>query len=234
MLAPGHFSFSQFDQMLLSSEAAKRLSIACVAGGVVGLQREWRHKASGLRTNMLICLGAALFTMLSATLAGDASPNKGQVASNIVQGIGFLGAGLILHTRSRVIGLTSAATVWVVAAIGMACGAGLYMEAVLATAIVFLALEFIGLLELKLRWKLYPLIYEVRGPDESKIYVAILSVLDRVGFRLNVIERESVATLQRIVFSITANKRVHDRIVRELKACDATDMVVTFNDVDED
>ena len=76
---------------------------------------------------MLICMGAALFTMLSLVIAGDAGPNKGQVASNIVQGIGFLGAGLILHTRSRVLGLTSAATVWVVAAIGMACGAGLYV-----------------------------------------------------------------------------------------------------------
>ena len=85
--------------------------------------------------------------MLSAVLAGEGSPNKGQVASNIVQGIGFLGAGLILHTRNRVLGLTSAATVWVVAAIGMACGAGLYMEAVMATVIVLLSLQFIGLLE---------------------------------------------------------------------------------------
>ena len=82
---------------------------------------------------MLICMGAALFTMLSAVLAGEGSPNSGQVASNIVQGIGFLGAGLILHTRNRVLGLTSAATVWVVAAIGMACGAGLYIEAAIAT-----------------------------------------------------------------------------------------------------
>src|SRR5208283_4910314 len=106
-------------------DATLRLLMACAMGAVVGMEREWRHKASGLRTNMLICMGAALFTMLSVVIAGDVSPNRGQIASNIVQGIGFLGAGLILHTRSRVLGLTSAATVWVVAAIGMACGAGL-------------------------------------------------------------------------------------------------------------
>ena len=82
-----------------------------------------RH--AGVRTNLLICMGSAFFTLLSAVLAGDASPDKGRVASNIVQGIGFLGAGLILHNRSRISGLTSAASVLVVASIGMACGAGL-------------------------------------------------------------------------------------------------------------
>jgi len=162
MLLPGHFSFSTVDQMLLTSSTARRLLMACAMGGVVGLEREWRHKASGLRTNMLICMGSAMFTMLSAVLAGENSPNRGQVASNIVQGIGFLGAGLILHTKSRVLGLTSAATVWVVAAIGMACGAGLYPEAAMGAVIVFVALELIGYAEVNSRWKRYPLIYEVR------------------------------------------------------------------------
>src|ERR1700679_676951 len=106
------YHFSQFDQVLLSSGTASRLLMACAMGGVVGLEREWRHKASGLRTNMLICLGCAFFTLLSAVLAGDTNPDKGRVASNIVQGIGFLGAGLILHTRNRVLGLTSAASVF--------------------------------------------------------------------------------------------------------------------------
>ena len=80
-------------------------------------------------------------------LAGDEHPNKGQVASNIVQGIGFLGAGLIIHNRSRVSGLTSAASVWVVASIGMACGAGLFAAATVAAVIVILALELVGFLE---------------------------------------------------------------------------------------
>ena len=179
-----------------------RLLMACAMGGVIGIEREWRHKASGLRTNMLICMGCALFTMLSAVLAGEGNPDKGRVASNIVQGIGFLGAGLILHTRNRVLGLTSAATVFVVASIGMACGAGLYIEAALATLIVLMALTLIGSLEWRVGWKRYPMVYEVRGTDQSRMYSAMLQVLDAAGERLSVLERESVGDLQRIAFVI--------------------------------
>src|SRR5579864_1632174 len=156
---PTHFT--TIEQMSFWQGTTTRLLMACMMGAVVGLERESRHKASGLRTNMLICMGAALFTMMSEVLAGD-SGNKGQVASNIVQGIGFLGAGLILHAGNRVLGLTSAATVWVVAAVGMACGAGLYVVSLIATLIVFFALRFIGLLEARSSWKRYPMLYEVR------------------------------------------------------------------------
>ena len=117
MVDPGHVHFSVLEQMVLSGASVRRLLMACAMGGVVGLEREWRHKDSGLRTNLLICMGSALFTIMSPVLAGVGGGNQGQVASNIVQGIGFLGAGLILHAKTRVLGLTSAATVWVVAAI---------------------------------------------------------------------------------------------------------------------
>jgi putative Mg2+ transporter-C (MgtC) family protein len=111
----GHIHFTTWEQLVIGGPAAKRLLMACAMGGAVGIEREWRHKDSGLRTNMLICMASALFTIMSVVLAGDSTPNKGQVAANIVQGIGFLGAGLILHTKNRVLGLTSAATVFVVA-----------------------------------------------------------------------------------------------------------------------
>jgi putative Mg2+ transporter-C (MgtC) family protein len=232
MLVPSSFHFSQIDQELLSTGTATRLMTACVLGGLIGLEREWRHKASGLRTNMLLCLGCAFFTLLSAVLAGEGNPDKGRVASNIVQGIGFLGAGLILHTRDRVVGLTSAATVFVIASIGMACGAGLYIEAVLATAITLFALTAVGSLESRLGWKRYPLMYEVRGSDQNKIYRAILSVLDRAGERLNVVERDSVAQLERVTFVIKANQKTHTRLLADLRASDATDQVVAFRDVE--
>ncbi|HEY6414100.1 MAG TPA: MgtC/SapB family protein [Edaphobacter sp.] len=232
MLVPSSFHFSQIDQELLSTGTAARLMTACVLGGLIGLEREWRHKASGLRTNMLLCLGCAFFTLLSAVLAGEGNPDKGRVASNIVQGIGFLGAGLILHTRDRVVGLTSAATVFVIASIGMACGAGLYIEAVLATAITLFSLTFIGYLESCIGWKRYPLMYEVRGSDQNRIYRAILSVLDRAGERLNVVERDSVAMLERVTFVIKANQKTHVRLLADLRASDATDQVVAFRDVE--
>lgn len=233
-MAPSSFNFSQIDQMLLSTGTVSRLLVACLLGGVIGLEREWRHKPSGLRTNMLLCMGCAFFTLLSAVLAGNQNPDKGRVASNIVQGIGFLGAGLILHSRDRVTGLTSAATVFVVASIGMACGAGLYVEAALATLIVLISLYFIGYAESKISWKQYPLLYEVRGPDENEMFVAILRVLDRLGDRLDIVERDTVAMLQRVTFVVIANRNKHAELITALRSSAATDQVMVFRDKTEE
>lgn len=234
MLVPSSFHFSQIDQMLLSTGTAKRLLMACAMGGAIGLEREWRHKASGLRTNMLLCMGCAFFTMLSAVLAGDTNPDKGRVASNIVQGIGFLGAGLILHTRNRVLGLTSAATVFVVASIGMACGAGLYIEALLATVIVLTALTFIGTMEWKIGWQRYPMVYEVRSTDPKRMYVSILSVLDKAGDRMSVLERETIGDMERVAFVIKATRKKHHCLISELRASDPVDQVLAFRDIEDE
>jgi putative Mg2+ transporter-C (MgtC) family protein len=234
MLIPSQFHFSQLDQMLLSGGTAKRLLTACLLGGIIGLEREWRHKASGLRTNMLLCLGCAFFTLLSAVLAGEANPDKGRVAANIVQGIGFLGAGLILHNRNRVVGLTSAATVFVIASIGMACGAGLYVEAALATVITLIALSVIGLLESRVGWKNTPMLYEVRGVDQGKMYTAVLKVLDSEGMRLNIVDRDGYDGLQRMTFAISCSLKKHSRLLAELRATNAADQVVVFRDVEEE
>src|SRR5271166_1364057 len=163
------FAFDRLQQIVVVDGAIGRLMVACLLGAAVGLQREIKRKAAGVRTNLLICMGSAFFTLLSAVLAGDANPDKGRVASNIVQGIGFLGAGLILHNRSRVSGLTSAASVFVVASIGMACGAGLYAAALVATVIVIVALEAVGFIERRANLKIYPLIYEARGLDQTQM-----------------------------------------------------------------
>ena len=233
LLIPSSFHFSGLEQMRLSPGTASRLIMASVLGGIIGMEREWRHKALGLRTNLLMCLGSAFFTLLSAALAGD-SPNKGQVAANIVQGVGFLGAGLILHSRSRVLGLTSAATVFVVAAIGMACGAGLYLEAVLATVIVFIALRLIGWTEGRTPWKQYVLLYEVRGADAASMYRAVFAVLDQAKMRMNVIERDSFPTFERVTFQVTANRTRHAKLLADLAASAKTDQVISFQDSEQD
>ena len=229
---PTHFS--TIEQLSFWQGTTTRLLMACAMGAVVGIERESRHKASGLRTNILICMGAALFTMMSEVLAGENSPNKGQVASNIVQGIGFLGAGLILHGRNRVLGLTSAATVWVVAAIGMTCGAGLYVEAALSTTIVFVALRFIGLLEARSKWKTYVMLYEIRGTDENTMFEGIFRVLDRERMRLNILERDKVGAQGRVIFAISATSARHRELLAELTASDATDHVAVYRDEEED
>ncbi len=234
MYMQSSYHFSQIEQELLSTGTAARLLTACLLGGIIGLEREWRHKASGLRTNMLLCMGCAFFTQLSAVLAGAGNIDKSRVASNIVQGIGFLGAGLILHTRNRVLGLTSAATVFVVASIGMACGAGLYIEAALATAIVLFALLVIGVLEGKSGRTRTSMWYEVRGDDEKALYVGILSVLDREHIRLSVVEHSSVASIERVTFEVLASAATHKRLLSELRASLATDRVAVFRDPEEE
>src|ERR1044071_7835808 len=102
-----------------------RLALAAGLGGAIGLEREYRQKPAGLRTNMLIALGSALFSILSIELGASAnSPDR--IAAQVVTGIGFLGAGAILRSGENVHGLTTAATIWVNAAIGMAAGLGAY------------------------------------------------------------------------------------------------------------
>ncbi len=228
------FTFDSIEQMLVVNHAIGRLLMACLLGGVVGLDREINRKAAGVRTNLLICMGCAFFTLLSAVLAGDTNPDKGRVASNIVQGIGFLGAGLILHNRSRVSGLTSAASVFVVASIGMACGAGLYAAALAATVIVILALEAVGFLERRANLKIYPLIYEARGRDQTQMLQSILDALDKAGERLAAVDRDTIGELQRISFPLTATKKQHERLHTKLLAEPAIDVLLTFRDPEED
>ena len=124
-----------------------KLLVAAALGAVVGAEREVSGKPAGLRTTILICVGSALFTHLSVSIGEIGKATTGQpygdvtrIAAQIVAGIGFLGAGAILHAGGSVLGLTTAATIWAVAAIGMAAGAGEFMEAASATALVTLVL----------------------------------------------------------------------------------------------
>ena len=121
-----------------------KLLIAVLAGGGIGLERQLSGKPAGLRTNILICLGAALLMDLSIRITAENGGDPGRIAAQVVTGIGFLGAGTILHTRGTVTGLTSAATIWVVAAIGLTVGAGLYFEALASTVTVMVVLRGLG------------------------------------------------------------------------------------------
>jgi putative Mg2+ transporter-C (MgtC) family protein len=228
------FNFTPLQQQDVVYGAVGRLLVACCLGAMVGVEREASRKAAGVRTNLLICMGAAFFTLLSAVLAGDANPDKGRVASNIVQGIGFLGAGVILHNQSRVSGLTSAACIFVVASIGMACGAGLYGAATLAAVIVVVALEVVGFLERRANLKIYPMIYEARGRDQTRMLSSILDAMDKAGERLTNVERDAIGELQRVSFGLTATKRQHDRIHSKLLAEPEIDALLTFRDPEED
>lgn len=121
-------------------ELSIRILLAALCGAGVGRQREHANKAAGLRTHILVALGAALFTILSFTSFGDKADSS-RVASQVVVGIGFLGAGAILHSQTSVSGLTTAASIWVTAAIGMCAGVGMYFLTILTTVIVLSVLQ---------------------------------------------------------------------------------------------
>lgn len=130
-------------------ELTQRLLLAALLGAILGFEREWRQKFAGLRTNILIAIGSTLFTVMSIDLSASVGGDATRVAAQIVTGIGFLGAGAIMRTGGSVRGLTTAAMIWVNAAIGVAVGGGEYHVAIIATAVTLLVLIVLNPVE---RW----------------------------------------------------------------------------------
>jgi putative Mg2+ transporter-C (MgtC) family protein len=131
--------------MIPFHEVLQRLLFAAAMGALIGVERDLRRRPAGIRTSMFVCIATALFTVMSQELShlwGDTGPTR--IASNIVQGIGFLGAGAILKDSAGLVGLTTAATIFVEAAIGMATGGGFYAVAGATTGIVLFALAVLG------------------------------------------------------------------------------------------
>lgn len=123
-----------------------RLAFAFALGGAIGIEREYRAKEAGFRTHFLVALGSALFCVVSQFGFGIDLKDSSRVAAQVVSGIGFLGAGTIIFQKNVVRGLTTAAGLWVTAAIGLACGTGMYVAAAIATVMVLLGLEVINAL----------------------------------------------------------------------------------------
>src|SRR5687767_9349330 len=123
-------------------DALLKLGLALLIGTIIGAEREYKNKSAGLRTLILICLGSTLFTIISTSLGAE--NETGRIASNIVTGIGFLGAGAIMKEGLTVSGLTTASSIWVTAALGMAVGAGDFYLAIFSTVIVLVVLTLFG------------------------------------------------------------------------------------------
>lgn len=147
--------------MLLIPEDVLRLVLAAVVGGIVGFEREYRDKAAGLRTSVLICIGSALFTLLSFRLGEG---NDIRIAVGIVTGVGFLGAGAIMRESGQVTGLTTASTIWLVAAMGMGIGGGQYLLIAVITVLVMLVL-----------WGMRPVESWVSGLRDERVYHVTLA-----------------------------------------------------------
>lgn len=173
--------------MVFEVEALIRILIALVCGGIIGYEREYKNRPAGLRTHMLVCIGAALVMVVSQYLftqypAGSIDPSR--LGAQVVSGIGFLGAGTIIRDRFSVTGLTTAATLWGVACIGLAVGSGYYLMGVITTGIIFLTLILFRKLEGVLKIKPSKAKLKVTAIYSEDIPLTIKGVLEKDGFLL--------------------------------------------------
>jgi putative Mg2+ transporter-C (MgtC) family protein len=194
-----------------------RLAAAAILGGIIGLEREFKHRAAGLRTNMFICFGAAMFTLLSQRLAGVPS-DAARIAAQVIPGIGFIGAGSILHTRGLTTGLTTAATLFVVASVGMAAGGGLYMTAMFATVLVLLALFLLGHAEETFNIKLLINSYEVAGTSVEEISKEVNRILEGHHRLMKNVSSGDTDQHVRLQFDVEGCYREQKELLQQLKA----------------
>ncbi len=208
-----------------------RLLLAAVLGGTIGLERQLKHRPAGLRTNMFICFGAAMYTILSSGLAGVPS-DAARIAAQIIPGIGFIGAGCILHNRGLTSGLTTASTLFVVASVGMAAGGGFYVTAIFATAVALLTLFILGYLESSFNLKTILVGYEVSGATMEIITQEINRILEREHRMMQNVMSGSTGRHLRVQFEVSGCNRDQKILLRELKASTVLESATSLGPVE--
>ena len=215
------------------SSSITRLLLAAILGGLIGLEREFKHRSAGLRTNMFICFGAAMFTLLSERLAGVSS-DAARIAAQIIPGIGFIGAGSILHMRGLTSGLTTAATIFVVASVGMAAGGGLYLTAFFATALVLGTLFFLGYAEENFNIKILLTSYEVTGGNVDEINVELNRILETHHRMMQNVITGNTGEHIRLQFDVEGCSREQKELLKQLKASTVLQSAVSLGRVERE
>ncbi len=198
-----------------------RLVLATAFGGLIGLERELAGKPAGLRTNILIFVGAALLMYVSQSVANAATvgpADPGRIAAQVVSGIGFIGAGTILVERGSIVGLTTAATLWVVAAIGLAVGAHFYVEAVGATLLVAVTLVFLGRAEFFIFKRRKSVQLDVTIDPQPELLDEINEMLEKHGLRVRTEKVEKQHERFRASYEVTGPGRKREAAFGELAA----------------
>lgn len=191
-----------------------KILLALAAGGLVGLERELRDKSAGFRTLIFISMGAATFTILSSRLAADKDPTR--IAANIVTGIGFLGAGAILRDGLRITGLTTAATIWLTAALGMAIGGGQYLLAGIVLLVTVVVLWLFPLIENAIDRTREEHTYEVLCPVDLAKIEAIESRLREQGLRVRSGRHAKEGEYMRCSWVVTGAPKKHEEFLQFL------------------
>jgi putative Mg2+ transporter-C (MgtC) family protein len=193
-------------------ELMLQVGLATVLGGAIGMERELGGKPAGLRTNILICIGSVLYTHLSIAMVGGAA-DPTRVAGQIVTGVGFIGAGTILHARGAVVGLTSAATIWVVAAIGVALGSGYYLEGIATTVVVLAVLAGLGRVEKLVQRQSMRSTISVHARPGPTVLEDLEGLVRRAGLEVSSVSSRQENVDLVIDFDLRGSKRLHDQVM---------------------
>ena len=209
-----------------------RLLLAAILGGSIGFERELKHRPAGLRTNLFICFGAAMFTILSDELAVKYIGDHTRIAAQIIPGIGFIGAGSIIHSRDDLVtGITSAATLFVVASVGMAAGGGLYLTAIFATALILICLFLLGNAETMLSIKPQLHTYEVTGQSSEEMMTEINRVLENIHAMPDDVRTAATKQHVRLQFDVEGTRRSQDKVLTILRASTVFQSVTALGEV---
>jgi putative Mg2+ transporter-C (MgtC) family protein len=209
-----------------------KLLLAALLGGLIGLEREAKHRPAGLRTNLFICMGAAMFTLLSDQLAGQHTGDHTRIAAQIIPGIGFIGAGSIIHARGDLVtGITSAATLFVVASVGMAVGGGQYITALFATGVVLGVLSLLGVMERFLNLKMMLFCYEITGANADEMTVQVNGILEPLHSVMQNTQVFPTPRHVRLRFEFEGTRKVQARVLKMLRESGAFESVATLGPV---
>lgn len=200
--------------MIFTVEDLLKIVLAIIAGGLIGLEREFRDKSAGFRTLIFISMGAAAFTILSTRLAPVSDPNR--IAANIVTGIGFLGAGAILRDGSRITGLTTAATIWLSAAIGMAVGGGQYLLAALLTGLTVIVLWVFPFVEATIDRVREEHVYELTCPVDLNRIEALENRMRNIGLRTRSSQHTKQGQDMKCTWVVSGAPHKHEKFLREM------------------
>ena len=199
-----------------------KLTLAAACGAAIGIERELHDKPAGLRTNMLICIGSALITMVSIQVALTYAERQvniadpGRIAAQIVSGIGFLGAGTIIQARGAVHGLTTAATIWVMAGVGLAIGAGIYGPALATTLLLLVTLSALGWLEGHLTPRHHFVYFRVQADRRPSLIDDIGRIAERARVSLEDFGLKRRGDELEIEFTLTLPARKRDALIESM------------------
>jgi len=193
-----------------------KLGVAMLVGGIIGAEREHYKKAVGLRTLILISVGSALFTILSIRLGAAYDKEPTRIAANVVSGIGFLGAGVILEEHGRVTGLTTAATIWLAAALGMAAGAGEYLLAGITAIVAMVVLLLFTRIENLLEVSTEERTYEISTKVSWEKYKGLKGLFKDHGLAIDYYKQEKREKDMLCTFVVIGATKKHDKVVQKL------------------